>query len=253
MLVLHADRYRYTHTHQVWEPKSSVVCPVCICTHTHTHKPGVEAAEFCRLSHSLFFVLHQALGDKWTPEVASAWRATWDGFQNIIEPALIASKCPIPLSLRQLRDIEYISPRAQELVQCSWDAHVSRDKRAYGVRMFLKMFKLSPCTLQLFSFANQRPLETSLGLAELADAFMSKFAFVIPRIGQSNVIVPYLQDTAVAHACLDVEPQHFVFMGKALLWSLEQGMGHVWNAGEVVYGTFKVYTMHVYVRVHTEH
>ena len=54
---------------------------------------------------------------------------------------------------------------------------------------------------------------------------MSSLAMVVNSLGDFDTIVPIARDLAKRHVAYGVTPEHYLLIGSALLWTLEQGLG----------------------------
>ena len=197
---------------------------------TRHAKYGVGAEDLGGLFDCLHSVASMVLGHDWTPEVEAAWKGTWMGMKLIMEPTLItADLSDLHLTNIEIEQIETIETSQQELIASTWQI-IEKDAQAYGMRLFINMFQLSPSTLELFSFADQKPLEKSPGLSMHVNHFMTKLGFIVGHIDVERTKIPYMQKIAKDHSQLGIDPQHFIFMGKALMSSWEAGLGNMWTA-----------------------
>jgi len=155
----------------------------------------------------------------------------------VIEPALKHASIPKSEDLsknQNLTDVIAIlnhlpeDDRTRVLVERSW-ALVEQDLEAHGIKFFLKIFEIAPAALQLFSFKDERPLESSAGLKVHAMLVMKTVGEAVAGLKDIPALVPVLVNLATRHADFSVKQEHFPVVGQALLSTLEAGLGDNWT------------------------
>jgi hemoglobin-like flavoprotein len=171
-------------------------------------------------TQALLWTLEQGLGKLWTPEVREAWSQTYKVVQSVMEPALVAASKGV--------STEDVGKRQMRLVQDSW-AVIEKNLDAHGVKFFVKIFELEPSLLQLFKFRDSKDLAHSPGLHAHANAVMRIVGEAVAGLSEPETLIPVLRSLGAAHARYGVKASDFNVVGKALLWTLEQGLGDMWN------------------------
>ena len=78
-----------------------------------------------------------------------------------------------------------------------------------------RLFEIDPSTKPLF--------RSDMG--EQGKKLMAALATVVGGLADVSRILPTVQKLAKGHVAYGVEPRHYDSVGKALLWTLEQGLG----------------------------
>lgn len=117
-----------------------------------------------------------------------------------------------------------------QLVQTSWDA-VSEISDAAADLFYGKLFELDPSLESLF------PPE----LGEQKKKLMQTLAVCVNGLNDLGEIVPAVKALGQRHVAYKVSDEHYDTVGKALLWTLEQGLGETFTpeteqAWSAVYG-----------------
>ncbi len=86
-----------------------------------------------------------------------------------------------------------------------------------AARLFYgRLFDLDPSVERLFNLARMKSQGTKL---------MTALAFVVAHLDRPDRLLPVIRDMAVRHVGYGVRREHYIPVGEALLWALEQGLG----------------------------
>jgi nitric oxide dioxygenase len=82
---------------------------------------------------------------------------------------------------------------------------------------------------RLFAIAPQvRPMFKG-EMGEQGRKLMSTLAVVVNGLADLDVILPAARALARRHVAYGARPAHYIAVGEALLWTLEQGLGEGWT------------------------
>jgi len=102
-----------------------------------------------------------------------------------------------------------------ELVRASFPQVAAIAPRA--ARLFYgRLFDLDPSVERLFHPARMKSQGTKL---------MTALAFVVAHLDRPERLLPVARNMAVRHVGYGVRREHYIPVGEALLWTLEQGLG----------------------------
>jgi len=86
-----------------------------------------------------------------------------------------------------------------------------------AARLFYgRLFDLDPSVERLFNPSRMRSQGTKL---------MTALGFVVAHLDRPERLLPVARDMAVRHVGFGVRRQHYIPVGEALLWTLEEGLG----------------------------
>jgi hemoglobin-like flavoprotein len=105
-----------------------------------------------------------------------------------------------------------------DLVKSSWQSVVPIAGAAADI-FYERLFELD---------ASLRPMFPS-DLRDQKQKLMTTLGLVISTLDQLDRIMPTLQALARRHARYEVKPEHYALAGRALLATLEIGLGDAWN------------------------
>lgn len=111
------------------------------------------------------------------------------------------------------------TPTQAELVRTTF-ALVEPDAEAVSVRFYARLFELEPELRRLFPAdmaAQRRSLMQMLGVA-------------VRGLDRLDQLVPAVQEMGARHATYGVEDGHYAIVGRALLDTLEAGLGDAFTA-----------------------
>ncbi|MEZ4885830.1 MAG: globin family protein [Chitinophagales bacterium] len=104
------------------------------------------------------------------------------------------------------------------LIQDSWKL-VTPIADTAGSIFYTRLFDETPALRHLFRG----------DLSEQIKKLMTMLGLIVNNLTRLEQIVPTAQKLAVRHIDYGVEVAHYTAVGNALLWTLEQGLGEVWN------------------------
>ncbi|GAB2554477.1 globin family protein [Spirosoma areae] len=83
---------------------------------------------------------------------------------------------------------------------------------------------------RLFATAPEvRPLFSRTSVPEQSKKLLATLTYVITRLDRLDSVVTDVQALARRHVHYGVQEHHYVLVGQALLWTLEQGLGEAWT------------------------
>jgi hemoglobin-like flavoprotein len=128
-----------------------------------------------------------------------------------IQPELLVSPC-IALEDR-------MTPEQKALVRDTWRKVTPMAETA--ARLFYdRLFAIDATT---------RPLFKSADLAAQRRKLIQALSMVVQRLDHIEALAPTLADLGRRHVHYGVIDSHYVSVGAALLWTLEQGLGSEWT------------------------
>jgi len=125
---------------------------------------------------------------------------------------------------RRVVDID----RQRRVVEASW-ALVEHDLQGLGHAMFLEIFRIAPEALKLFSFKDGENIADSPALQTHGVLVMTTVGEAVAGLKDMPSLVPILKELARRHSNFDVLPEHFPIVGRALMTTLETGLGDAWT------------------------
>ncbi len=113
-----------------------------------------------------------------------------------------------------------MTPREIELVQQSFEK--VRPIAAAAADLFYgKLFELDPALKPMFKGGNMK---------EQGRMLMNMIASAVRGLSNAQALIPVLTDLGRRHTTYGVMKHHYVTVGSALIWTLEQGMGKDFTA-----------------------
>lgn len=83
---------------------------------------------------------------------------------------------------------------------------------------------------RLFATAPEvRPLFSRTSVPEQSKKLLATLTYVITRLDRLDSVVSDVEALARRHIRYGVQEYHYVLVGQALLWTLEQGLGEAWT------------------------
>ena len=107
-----------------------------------------------------------------------------------------------------------MTPKQIALVQASWKLVQPISDQAAAL-FYSRLFLLAPSLKRLFKSDMQ----------EQGRKVMSMISLAVNSLARLESIVPAVQTLGRRHAGYGVEARHYVTVGAALIWTLEQGLG----------------------------
>ena len=111
-----------------------------------------------------------------------------------------------------------MTPDQVKLVQTSF-AKVAPIADHAATMFYDYLFAIAPSVKPLFKG----------DMAEQRRKLIAMLAAVVNGLGDLNSILPAASALAKRHVSYGVEAGHYVVVGQALLWTLEQGLGSAWT------------------------
>lgn len=106
-----------------------------------------------------------------------------------------------------------------ELVRASFPKVAAIAPQA--ARLFYgRLFDLDPSVERLFNPSRMKSQGTKL---------MTALAFVVAHLDRPGKLLPVASDMALRHVGYGVRREHYIPVGEALLWTLEQGLGEAFT------------------------
>lgn len=138
-----------------------------------------------------------------------------------------------PLTERQARRILLPPPWALlihhspqvTIVQTTWTTALSLGKETVGILLFKHIFDLAPQAIELFPFRFDDDLEHSPMLKTHAIGVVNTVSVAVGLLRDLGKLVPILEDLGARHIGYGVAAEHYPIVGKALLMTLEAGLG----------------------------
>jgi len=105
------------------------------------------------------------------------------------------------------------------LVKKTWKIFRSIDSALVGDAFYSKLFNDTPALRKMF------PRDMNAQYRKLMDMLST----VVARLDNLNELTDDITAMAQRHVGYGVRPAHYKLVGKALLWTLEQGLGSDWT------------------------
>lgn len=105
-----------------------------------------------------------------------------------------------------------------ELVKKTWRIFREIDPVLVGDVFYSKLFLDVPQIKHLFKSSSQQ----SIKLVEMMN-------IIVGRLDRLEEITDSIKELAKRHVDYGVKPGHYIAVGNAMLWMLEQGLGKDWN------------------------
>jgi hemoglobin-like flavoprotein len=112
-----------------------------------------------------------------------------------------------------------MNPDQKRLVRETWK-QVMPIADTVADLFYRRLFQIDPATRELFRatdmFAQRKKLLQTLG-------------FAVSGLDNLDVLLSTVEDLGRRHARYGVTDKHYDYVGAALLWTLEQGLGRAWT------------------------
>jgi len=105
------------------------------------------------------------------------------------------------------------------LVKKSWRLFRSIEPAVVGDLFYSKLFADNPSIKKMF------PADMGLQYIKLIDMLSA----IVSRLDQLDTFSEEIAAMAKRHVKYGVRPAHYKLVGKALMWTLEKGLGNDWN------------------------
>ena len=111
-----------------------------------------------------------------------------------------------------------MTPQQTKLIQDSFAKVAPISERAAAL-FYGRLFDIAPEVKPLFRG----------DMKEQGRKLMATLAVVVNGLGNLDAVLPAASALAKRHVAYGVKPGHYVPVGAALLWTLEQGLGPQWT------------------------
>jgi nitric oxide dioxygenase len=111
-----------------------------------------------------------------------------------------------------------MNPTQIKLVQDSFSKVAPIAERAATI-FYDRLFEVAPAVKAMF------PVD----LSEQRKKLMATLAVVVNGLSNLESILPAASALAKRHVAYGAKPEHYPFVGSALLWTLEKGLGPAWT------------------------
>jgi hemoglobin-like flavoprotein len=112
-----------------------------------------------------------------------------------------------------------MTPEQKQLVRDTWK-QVAPIADAAADMFYRRLFEIDPTTRGLFRATDMVAQRKKL---------LQTLAFAISGLDNLDALVSKVEDLGRRHAGYGVADAHYDSVGAALLWTLEQGLGHAWT------------------------
>jgi hemoglobin-like flavoprotein len=106
-----------------------------------------------------------------------------------------------------------------ELVKSSWSQVMTIDPAVVGGLFYNRLFEIAPQVKHMF----RSPIP------EQSKKLLTMINYVIIKLDKLDDIIGEVGKLAQRHTSYGVKPEHYIIVGDALIWTLEQGLGENWN------------------------
>jgi len=118
------------------------------------------------------------------------------------------------------------------LVQKTWKIFRSIKPLVIGDVFYTKLFMIQPEFKKMFPVA----------MDEQYKKLIEMISIIVARLERLNELTDDIAALGQRHIGYGVKPEHYKIVGKALLWTLQQGLGSDWTK-EVEEAWIKCYTL----------
>ncbi len=191
---------------------------------------GVKDRDYDTVAAALIWTLGQGLQDAFTPEVEAAWTKVYTLLADTMKAAAATAPAKPKPAANAMQPKSPLSARQKELVQKSF-AKVEPIAEKAAELFYGKLFELDPSLHALFKG----------NMKEQGRKLMATLKVAVKGLNDLPKLVPVVQDLGRRHVKYGVKDKHYVTVGSALIWTLEQGLkddftDEVRSAWATVYG-----------------
>lgn len=111
-----------------------------------------------------------------------------------------------------------MTPRQIELVENSWDFILMNTNEA-GIIFYNRLFEIDPSLKSLFKE----------DIKSQSQKLVSLITFAVHKLSNFSEIISDVRALGMRHRTYKVKPEYYQTVGKALLSTLEKGLGDQWN------------------------
>ncbi|HCL05915.1 MAG TPA: hemoglobin [Chitinophagaceae bacterium] len=112
-----------------------------------------------------------------------------------------------------------MTPRQISLVKTSWKLLREVDPELLGEVFYSRLFMNMPAARNMFS----------INMQEQYGKLLDMLHAVVTRLDRLEEITEEVRQLAIRHVHYGVKPEHYAYVGDALLWTLAKGLGKDWN------------------------
>jgi len=106
-----------------------------------------------------------------------------------------------------------------QLIKTTWQA-AAANAEVVGPLFYNRLFEIAP---------EVKPMFSRTTVPEQSRKLLAMLSFVISKLDSLDEILDEVSMLAQRHVKYGVQAKHFEYVGAALLWTLEQGLGEMWN------------------------
>lgn len=106
------------------------------------------------------------------------------------------------------------------LVKKSWSLVAAMDMETVGALFYNRLFEIAP---------EVKPMFSKTTMPEQSKKLLTMLSYVIVKLDKLEDILDDVAKLAQRHEGYGVKAEHYTAVGKALLFTLEQGLGTQWN------------------------
>ena len=107
------------------------------------------------------------------------------------------------------------------LVKNSWAIVAQLEMEVVGGLFYNRLFEIMPSV---------KPMFRKTPMPEQSKKLLTMLSYVIGKLDKLEEIMDEVTKLARRHTQYGVKDEHYAAVGTALLWTLEQGLGELWNA-----------------------
>ena len=107
-----------------------------------------------------------------------------------------------------------------ELVKKSWQLVAAIDVQTVGSLFYNRLFEIAP---------EVKPMFSRTAADEQSKKLLTMLSYVISKLNNLGEIIGEVKKLAERHVHYGVKDEHYTAVGRALLWTLEKGLGSEWN------------------------
>jgi len=112
-----------------------------------------------------------------------------------------------------------MTPDQKDILRDTWQSVAPIADEAAKL-FYDRLFEIDPAT---------RPLFARTAMPEQRARLMEAIGLVIDKLDELELLVPTIEALGRRHVGYGVTDAHYVSVGAALLWTLEQGLGDAWT------------------------
>lgn len=112
-----------------------------------------------------------------------------------------------------------MTPRQIQLIKRSWRLFQQIKPAIVGDVFYSKLFDMSPPLRKMFN--------TDMNVQN--EKLIEMLSLIVTRLDNLDKISTQINEMAVRHVKYGATRSHYKIVGKALLWTLEHGLGADWN------------------------